>query len=321
MRYEKQIYGIENCKKLLDAIKNCSHAIILESKDELLLDGFANLVILQDVCQFVKKPCFECANCQKVLNGNAIDVEIFGQEKSILVADSNKIVNDSFVVPLEFEKKYFLLKSFDRATEQAQNKLLKVLEEPQKFDKFILLTTNFDAILPTIKSRAEIFRLPILTNEDLFEILKNEFYEKEKLNKAILLSNGNLSKCLQILKDDDYFEMYNLCEKLVMFMTTSGQILEYASEILKFKDKIEDFFKILLDLYVNLLSIKSNTNTKLDAKQSQLKVIAGKYNELAITRIIKEINLAITKIKSKISTNEIVDNLLLNILEIRYLCK
>lgn len=321
MKYEKQIYNIESCKNLLDAIKNCSHAIMIESKDQLLLDGFANLLILQDVCQFVKKPCFECANCQKVLNGNAVDVEIFGQEKSILVADSNKVVNDSFIVPLEFDKKYFLLKNFDRATEQAQNKLLKVLEEPQRFDKFVLLTTNIDAVLPTIKSRTEIFHLPILSDDNLFEILKNEILEKEKLNKAISLSNGNLTKCLKILNDVDYFEMYNLCEKLVMFMTSSAQMLEYASEILKFKEKLEDFFKILLDLYVDLLKIKSQTSKQIDTKQNQLKIISSKYSELAITKIIKEINLATVKAKSKISTNEIVDNLLLKILEIRYLCK
>ncbi|MBO7508317.1 MAG: hypothetical protein J6T39_01565 [Clostridia bacterium] len=322
MKYEKQIATLGGIKQKLNQVKNCSHAIILVSKDKELLEQFANLLIMQEVCQFSKKPCFACANCQKVMNGNAIDVEIFGQEKNILVADSAKVVADSEIVPFEFEKKYFVLKNFDRATEQAQNKLLKVIEEPRSFDKFIILTTNLDAILPTIKSRTEIFHLPLLTKEDLFEVLKKDYMSADKFKTATEVANGNLSRCIKILNDADFFEMQKLAEKLVMFMQSSSQMLEYSSEILKYKAKLVDFFQILMEIFVNLLETKHSIDFANDStKQNQNKIVASKYSELAIIKIIDEINLASAKLKSNLSATEIVDNLLLKILEIKYLCK
>ena len=321
MSYEKQLYAIKKIAEKLGEIKNSSHAVILVSKDNVLLDAFANLMIMQDVCGFAKKPCFECANCQKVTNGNAIDVEVFGEQKNILVADSAKIVADSIVVPFEFEKKYFILKNFDKATEQAQNKLLKVIEEPRSFDKFVLLTSNIDSVLPTIKSRVEIHRLPMLSKEEIFSVIKYENFSREAIKKSLDYCDGNLTKCLKILKDEDFFEMQQLAEKLVMFMQSSANMLEYSSEILKFRGKIADFLQILTEIFVNLIEIKYNANQSADARQSQLSIIASKYSETAIVKILEQINLAVSKLKSNLSQSEIVDNLLLKILEIKYLCK
>gem|GEM_PF-4700222 len=321
MSYHKQIYGIEKiCKKLCEA-KNSTHAIMLVSSDKVLLDTFADLLIMQDVCGFAKKPCFECANCQKVQSGNALDIEVFGEQKNILVADSNKVVADSVIVPFEFEKKYFILKNFDKATEQAQNKLLKVIEEPRIFDKFILLASNLDAVLPTIRSRVETFRLPALSKEEIFSVLKYEPFDREVLKKSLDLCDGNLTKCLKILNDADFFQMQALAERLVMFMQSSAHMLEYASEIIKYKGKIGDFLEILNGIYVELLKTKYNSNQTLDARQSQLNVMASKYSNLALIKIIEQINLAIAKTKSNLAVTEIVDNLLLKILEIKYLCK
>ena len=95
----------------------------------MLLDIVAKLFVMQNACKDEKKPCLICPNCQKVMDNNAIDVLYFGDEKSILVEDSEKIVEDSYILPLEFKNKYFILKDFDLATIQAQNKLLKIIEE------------------------------------------------------------------------------------------------------------------------------------------------------------------------------------------------
>lgn len=321
MSFEKQIFDIERiCKTLKDA-KNSSHAIILFSKDEILLDAVAKLLIMQDECSFLKKPCFDCANCQKINNGTAVDVEVFGDKKSILVVDSAKIVADSFVVPFEFKKKYFVLKNFDKATEQAQNKLLKVIEEPRKFNKFILLTSNIDAVLPTIKSRVEIYRLPVLSKEEIFSVIKYENYSRDLIKKSVENCDGNLTDCIKLLNDPDYFAMQSLAEKLVMFMQSTANMLEFSCEILKFDKKLADFVQILGKIYVYLLDTKYSLAKIDDAKQSKFSIIASQYSASAIVKILEQINLAQAKIKSKISSTEVVDNLLLKILEIKYLCK
>ena len=320
MSFEKEIFHLANCKETLSRIKNSAHAIILAGKDELFLDTIAKLIVLQDECQFVTTPCFECSNCKKVINGNALDVEVFVYLKNIIVADSSKIVEDNYIVPIEFKKKYFILKNFDMATEQAQNKLLKVVEEPRIFVKFIILTTNINAILPTIKSRAEVYNIPALTNDEIFDVLKNNYSSKEQLKKVILYSNGNLSKCIKFLEDENNFEIHELAEKLIMFMNSTANMLEYTSAILCFKDKIVDFLEILREKYIDLLKIKSNISADI-MNFNKLKVVSVNYSTNAIVKIVEQINLAISKIKIKISANEVIDNLLLKILEVKYLCK
>ena len=85
-----------------------NHAIILNSADSMLLDTIAKLFVMKLECSENNSPCFICDSCQKIIDGNALDVEYFGLEKSIVVEDSEKIVEDSFVVPLEFKNKYFI---------------------------------------------------------------------------------------------------------------------------------------------------------------------------------------------------------------------
>lgn len=319
MGFENKILQIDSVKQKLALAKNSSHAVLIVSHDKILRQSFAKLLIMQDVCQN-GEICFLCPNCKKVLDGNAIDVEYFGGEKQILVGDSARIVADSFVVPLEFEKKYFVLRDFENSTEQAQNKLLKVIEEPQRFDKFLFLTGNPNSLLPTIKSRTEMIFLPQLLPQDLQNVFE-DFDDKQKLAKAVQKSNGSIEKCQQILSDPDFVPLADLVTKLVTNMQSTAMMLEYSSEIMSYKEKLSQFFDLLQWAYVDMLAIKSNQKPKLSDEEHQLEIASQKYSQLAIVKIIEQINLARKKLKVNLSQSEIVDNLLLKILEIKFICK
>ena len=320
MEIEKKIWQLDCIRQKLFELKDSSHAILIASPDKILRDNFAKLLIMQEVCSSEQKPCFMCPNCKKVVDSNAVDVEVFGIGKQILVGDSAKIVADSFVVPLEFEKKYFVLTDFENATEQAQNKLLKVIEEPQRFDKFVFLTGNLAPILPTIKSRTEIFFLPQLSTKELMYVF-DDFDDKAKLSKAIEDADGSITMCQQILDDQDYSKMFDLATRLITSMQSTAMMLDYSNEILSFKGKLPQFLKILLSLFVDLLAQKSGREPKHIEIKSQFEIASHQYSVLALTKIIEQINSANAKLKVNLSQSEIVDNLLLKILEIKYICK
>lgn len=295
----------------------------MHSEDIMLLNNLAKLLVMSFECEGEDAPCLICNNCQKIIDENALDVLYFGKEKNIVVEDSETIVQQSYVVPYEFKNKYFILQSFENATQQAQNKLLKIIEEPQQFDKFIILVSNLDAVLSTIKSRCEIFDVPRFTAEELKTIFDFEAGSGKKVSFGAEYSLGSLTKLNGIYNDEDFAEIYSLCIKLLTNLKTSANLLEYSSQILKYKNKLELVLEILSSLYRDILVIKQGEQNLVQNKQqiNILMVLANDISNLALINIIAEIQKINEKLKYNASTSAVVDNLLLKILEIKHICK
>ena len=100
---------------------------------------------------------------------------------------------------------------------QAQNKLLKVLEEPSPSVCFLISATSEYALLPTVISRTKKLDLPFFTNEKLFSVLKDYYDDKEKLKKCVTQSSGNLSRCLSLMDGTD-----NLIDSDFVFLLLDG---------------------------------------------------------------------------------------------------
>ena len=278
---------------------------------------------MKNECLSENAPCLICNNCQKVIDENALDVLWFGKDKPVVVGDSENIVQDSYVVPYEFKNKYFILCNFDSATTQAQNKLLKIIEEPQNFDKYVILVSNLDSILATIKSRCQIFDLPRFSTDELKSIFDYEIGNAKKINFGAEFASGNLSKLNIIYNDADFEEIYSLCVKLLTNLKSSANVLEFSYQILKYKEKIEMFLEILSSLYADILKVKEGHGELIEnsSQINMFSVLANSFNTQAIIKIVKEIQKVKQKLKFNANVSSIVDNLLLKILEINYICK
>lgn len=316
--YIYKIYGIEKYKTLVDTLSTTNHAVLLESQDQTLLDAISKLIILKDECKEQNSPCFMCGTCQKVLDGNAVDVEIYGTDKSIVVEDSASIVESQNILPLEFKNKYFILNSIDTATIQSQNKLLKVIEEPRKFVKFILLTKNLDAVLPTIRSRCEVYTLPRFSNYELSNIF--DFgTEKQKFDYALSYADGNLSTLECVFNSQTFSDVFSLALKTINLIN-SGYVLETSYQILKIKADISMYLEILSIMYLDILSIKCGKEelTRNINQLEPLKIAGQSLSEKACIEIVKEIFKAKNDLDSNANFSGVVENLLLKILEIKH---
>ena len=321
--YIFKIYNLEKYKSLVKKISKTSHAVILQSKDDILVDAIAKLVVMQNECMEQDKPCFICSNCQKILDGNALDVEQFGKEKGILVEDSQKIAYDSNILPVQFLKKYFVLYNFENATVQAQNKLLKIIEEPRNFDKYILLTKNADSILQTVKSRCEFYSLPRLESEELLSVIDYSIGEGKKINFAVQYADGNLTTLQNIMSNAVFAEIYALCRNMLLSMQNSGIVLEISTQISKYKDNIDMFFDILSILYRDIVAIKLKKQNLVQNQEiiNELLVLSNGISIEACIKILQQIQMAKQSLRLNASFSGVIDNLLLKILEIKYLCK
>lgn len=321
MNWTLSIYKLPKVQNLLNQISKSSHSILLQSKDSIFLESFAKLIVLK--CLHDKDVCFDCATCKKILGDTALDCQKYGFQKPLVVEDSQNIVAESYVVPFEFENKFFIINSIDKATVSAQNKLLKIIEEPQKFDRYIFLTNSIDAVLPTIKSRCTQYTLPNFDDSEIFMICKSIGIDITDKTSQVAYANGNLSKLVEILQDQNFADMFNLALSVLTNMKNSSGVLEYSSKISNYKNNFVKFVDIFYSFFADMLCIKQGFTKSIQNKLiiTQLNLLASSYSELALIKIIEYTNSLMANMRFNINLNLTIDSFLLKILEIKFLCK
>ena len=131
------------------------------------------------------RPCGRCDNCRRIYDGNYPDVKILAKKKdkaTLGVEAVKDFREDMFLSSTESEHKIYFIDDAECMTPEAQNALLKVLEEPPKSVTIILLAKECDRILTTIKSRAQYIAMTRFEDRELAERLLNESSEARAIN-------------------------------------------------------------------------------------------------------------------------------------------
>ena len=197
------------------AIENhkVSHAYILAGEEGMGRKSLANAFAMTLLCEKgLKEPCMECHSCKQMLSDNHPDVIHVTHEKpgSIGVDDIREQINDTIQVrPYSSYYKIYMVDEAEKMTVQAQNALLKTIEEPPSYAVIILMTTNPDAFLPTILSRCIQLKLKPLRDY----VVKGYLVEKlgvpvEKAEVYAAFARGNLGKAIHIASSEEFGELY-----------------------------------------------------------------------------------------------------------------
>ena len=153
--------------------------------------------------------CDKCAQCKKIDSGNHPDVLIFSPKKedaSLGIDKIRSVTKDIGLKPYEGRKKVYILESADSMTQEAQNALLKTLEEPVSDSVLILMAESVSSMFSTIQSRAKRIRFFPIPSVDVKNILKDT-YKLDDGRAEILsrISSGELNRALKY-NDEDFFE-------------------------------------------------------------------------------------------------------------------
>ena len=148
-----------------------SHAYILSGEQGMGRKMLAKAFAMTLLCEKSdKEPCMECHSCKQILSGNHPDVIWVTHEKlnSIGVDDIREQINDTIQIkPYSSAYKIYLIDEAEKMTVQAQNALLKTIEEPPAYAIIILMTTNEETFLPTILSRCIKLKLKPLKDQTI----------------------------------------------------------------------------------------------------------------------------------------------------------
>ncbi|SHI19903.1 DNA polymerase III, delta subunit [Sporobacter termitidis DSM 10068] len=134
-----------------------SHASIVWGGDEDARNDFAYRMARAIVCGAAgTEPCGHCAHCDKSSRHSHPDIILIDRPedaRNIQVDQIRALKEDAIVMPNEASAKAYIIRHADAMNVQAQNAVLKLLEEPPESAKFILVAENHTALLPTVRSR------------------------------------------------------------------------------------------------------------------------------------------------------------------------
>ena len=162
---EKNIFS-ENVLKTLDSFfadGRCPHAMLIDGASEDERDALSRLAARMIVCENkAGTPCGECEHCRKAkenIHPDIITIKRPDDKKRFVKDDVKKMVADAYLTPNEAATKVFIIKEMQQMTEESQNLLLKILEEPPRYTAFVLTSENSNAVIGTVLSRVVRLRM------------------------------------------------------------------------------------------------------------------------------------------------------------------
>ena len=194
---------------------NFPHGVLVECQNTSDGENFAQFIANTLVCRGENKPCSTCSDCIKAQGKGHPDIFVTdgmkGKSKNFTVDAVREIRDDAFVVPNESDKKIYILKNAHNMNEQAQNAILKILEEPPSYVYFIIVTESKSTMLETVLSRVQIYSL--LSNEEAFT--EKEAQAVSGMVRAILSVNE-----LALMEQTAVFQKNNQFAKSVLVLLT-----------------------------------------------------------------------------------------------------
>ena len=201
-----------------------------------------------------KDTCESCKKFEEKSNPNYEEINSNEYKKDIITIDQirEKIVNKAYEKPIISNKKVYVINDADKMNEPAQNALLKTLEEPPHYVVIILIVSNDNAILPTIKSRCVIVKFNSLTNDEIKKIIGNVSDEElEILNGSLkgyseieekVVQYKEIKNTIERLKNDQLLDVLNNSDILYQGKDEAINLLNYMN-IYLFKENLFDEIK------------------------------------------------------------------------------
>lgn len=294
-----------------------AHSFLLSSKDAFSASQMAMLFARALLCPDL---CGRCENCKKMLVNAHPDVKFYPQGGKLLVEDSKKIVDESFTKPIFADKKIFIIQNVDLSTDEAQNKLLKSLEEPQKNVFYILTTTNLDKVLPTIRSRCNKIEIMPCQEQDIEKLLS---CSEEQKQLALKIGQGYVARTLELAKKKNLAGLFDLAVGLLKDLSSSKEAVVWSRKILDEKADFNLLIEILSMLVEDALFAKvdKNCNLRFEGKRKVVLQIAEALSIKCMANLQSVFDKTVRDLSYNVSPVLVADNLVMNILEVKYLCK
>ncbi|MBO5279222.1 MAG: DNA polymerase III subunit delta [Lachnospiraceae bacterium] len=319
--HEQIIEHFQNAIRL----NKISHAYILNGEEGAGKRLLAHLFSMTLQCETGgDAPCGECRSCKQAEGHNQPDIIWVTHEKpgSIGVEDvRGQVIGDMQIKPYSSPYKIYIIDEAQKLTVQAQNALLKTIEEPPAYGIVIFLTTNAESFLPTILSRCVELDLKPVSNEVIQRYLMEQVRVPDyKAKLCVAFAQGNVGKAVKLASSENFDEMKQHVMKLLKD-TEKMQISElqdYLRELADYKDCIEDYLDLMLVWFRDVLLFKVTKDANVLVLKEEMAAIsarAGKSSYEGLEKIISALDKAKLRLRANVNFELAMELLLLTIKE------
>lgn len=259
----------EHFQKAIETQK-VSHAYILAGEAGMGRKSLANAFALTLLCEKGKsQPCMECHACKQVLSGNHPDLIYVTHAKpaSIGVDDIRDQINSTIMIrPYSSYHKVYIVDEAEKMTVQAQNALLKTIEEPPSYAVILLLTTNPEGFLPTILSRCVQLKLRPLPDFVVKSYLTESMgVPSTEAELYAAFSRGNLGKAIKLASSEEFRLMYHEVLHLLKHIKNMdiSELLDYIKKLKEDHLDIHECLDFMQIWYRDVLMFKVTKDANL----------------------------------------------------------
>ena len=275
-------------EKLLSEIASgkLSHAYLIEGGEGCGKTYFARFAAAAVLCTGDKPPCGKCPSCVKALAGSHPDLFYFSPDKkaSMGVETVRDIKKSLFFMPNDGDRKVYIIDDAQKMTVQAQNALLKFIEEPPASVLFFIVADKKESLLPTVVSRTRIISLAPSDNADIRRFLTSESKKSggEQIDEAINMAEGSPGKALKLLCRD-FSRQRQLCLDFmpVLVSTSKSDAMAFLLSMKLNRDGVKEFFTLLMTALADVMTARFGRATRLlsrDAAAEYAKSITDRKN-------------------------------------------
>lgn len=263
----QDIVGHKRIKEQLKSaieLDKVSHAYIFhgpkDSGKMMLAEAFAMALQCEQ-----KNPCGcgECRSCKQAMHRNQPDIIYVQHEKPNVISVQEireQLVGDMEIKPYSSRYKIYIIDEAEKMNPQAQNAILKTIEEPPHYGIILLLTSNVDMLLQTIRSRC--VRIDLKTVAD--DLIRKYLMEKHQVpdyqaNVAAAFAQGNVGKAVHLSTSQEFAEEKNQVLSIVRKVSDLriADVGDRIKEMEVYKDDMGEYLNLMQIWYRDVLYWKS----------------------------------------------------------------
>lgn len=322
------IIGQEQLKEHLQnaiSMNKVSHAYIINGERSSGKEFIAKVFAMTLQCENGgTQACGECHSCKQALSKNHPDIIYVSHDKpnTIGVEDIRmQINNDIGIKPYSAPKKIYIMNEGEKMTVQAQNALLKTLEEPPEYAVILILTTNIDSLLPTILSRCVVLNMKPVPDQKVKNFLMEELEVPDyKANICVAFARGNIGKAKMLAVSEEFDKVKEEAVTLVKYIYDMeiNEVVKAIKKISEYKFDVTDYLDILSVWYRDVLLFKATKDANSLIFRDEIQAIrktADRSTYEGIETIVKALQQAKRRLDANVNFDLTMELLLLTIQE------
>lgn len=316
-------------EQIVEHLKNAismgkvSHAYIINGPEAsgkmMIAEAFAKELQCEE-----GNSCGECKSCRQTDDHNQPDIIYVTHDKPNIISVDDirtQINNDIAIKPYSSKYKIYIVDEAQKMNQQAQNAILKTIEEPPEYAVILLLTTNADSFLQTIRSRC--ITLDLKSVKD--EVIKKYLMTEKKIpdyqaDICAAFAQGVVGKAIALASSEDFNEMKSSALSLIKRLDDidTYELGAAVKQISDYKLMVQDYFDLMMIWYRDVLYLKaSNDVNGLIFKDEvyDIKKQAAMHAYQGIEAILEGLEKAKIRLNANVNFDLVIELMLMTIKE------